>query len=118
MEKAHVDVDQRKKKKNGSGMQKNMDTIDQNKYISTEDEAQIGSYQNTEGIQCSRQSKQPSTRYGYVNHIYTLVDYTQHSLKKVLKFFKEKLIQALHKEVNQLYCRNVVEPTSPEDITK
>ena len=46
------------------------------------------------------------------------MEYNQHSLKKRLKLFKENGTQALHKEINQLDCRDVVEPTRPEDITK
>ena len=99
-------------------MQKIMDTIDKNEEISTEDEAPRGSYHNTEGLRHSRRQKQPSKRYFYGEHIHTLVYYTQHSLKKLLKLFKEKLIQALHKEINQLDFRDVVEPTIREDMTK
>ena len=69
-------------------MQKNMDRIDNNKDISTEDEAPRGLYQNTEGLRRSRLPEQPSIRYGYGEHIHTLVEYTQHSLKKGLKLFK------------------------------
>ena len=97
-------------------MQKNMDTIYKNEELSTEDEAPRGLYQNTEGLRSSRQTNQPSIRYGYFNHIHTLVEYTQHSIKKGLKLFKEKGIQALQKEINKLYYHNVVEPTIPEDM--
>ena len=74
-----------------------MDTIDNKEELSTEDEAPRGSYQNTEGLWRSRRPKQPSKGYGYGEHIHTLVEYTQHSLKKGLKLFKEKVIQALHR---------------------
>ena len=118
MEQERSDTDQAEQEKDGSRRQKNMDTIDENEELSTEDESPRGSYQNTEELRLSRLLKQPSARYDYGKHIHMLVDYTQHSLKKVLKLFKEKVIQALHKEINQLDCRDVVEPTRPEDITK
>ena len=43
-----------------------------------------------EGLQLSRQQKKPHVRYGYGNHIHTLVNYTQQSLKKGLKLFKKR----------------------------
>ena len=99
-------------------MQKNMDTIDNNEDLSTEDWLTRGSYQNTEVLRLSRRPKQPYIRYGYGEHIHNLVDYTQHSLKKELNLFKENGIQALHKEINQLNYRNMVKQTTPEDMTK
>ena len=99
-------------------MQQNMDIIDGKKDISTDDEAPRGSYQKMEGLWRSRRPKQPSVKYIYGKQISMLVDYTQISLKKVLKLFKEKGLQELHKEINQLDYRDVIEPTSPEDMTK
>ena len=78
-------------------MQHNMDTIDDNKELSTEYEAQRGLYQNMERLRRSRRPKKPSITYGYGEKIHTLVDYIKHSLKKGLKLFKENGIQALHK---------------------
>ena len=65
-----------------------MDTIDESENISTQDEAPIGSYHNMEGLWPSRLPKQPFIRYVYGNHIHVLLEYTQHSLKKLLKLFK------------------------------
>ena len=118
MEQEHADAYQMEQEHNESKMQKNMDTIDKKEELWTEYEAQRSSYQNTEWLRRSRRPNKPSKRYGYGKHIHTLVEYNQHSLKKRLKLFKENGTQALHKEINQLDYRNVVEPTSPEYKTK